>query len=163
MLESAPINHFVEFLLRADFPSRPPSRVNPHPRLIEGLGTQPLEILAARDYLAVFATEEEVRTLQPNFDVLAALDRFAVIATAPGNHVDFVSRFFAPAQGLNEDPVTGSAHCTLTPYWSRRLARKQLHALQVSARGGELWLEDRGERTLISGYVTPYLEGTLSL
>jgi predicted PhzF superfamily epimerase YddE/YHI9 len=91
------------------------------------------------------------------------IDRFAVIATAPGNASDFVSRFFAPAQGVPEDPVTGSAHCSLIPYWSQRLGKKKLHAYQVSARGGELWCEDRGERVTISGKAVRFLEGTILL
>ncbi|MBV6431304.1 MAG: hypothetical protein IANPNBLG_01433 [Bryobacteraceae bacterium] len=91
------------------------------------------------------------------------VDRFAVIVTAPGRQVDFVSRFFAPAGGVPEDPVTGSAHCTLTPYWSKRLARTKLHARQVSARGGELFCEDRGERVSIAGSAVLFLEGTILL
>jgi predicted PhzF superfamily epimerase YddE/YHI9 len=94
---------------------------------------------------------------------LAKADRFAVIATAPGMDVDFVSRFFAPAQGIPEDPVTGRAHCTLIPYWSKRLGKKKLHAYQVSPRGGELWCEDRGERVTISGQGVQFLEGTIYL
>ena len=144
-----------------DFPSQPPSRCEPHPRLIEGLGAQPLEILAARYYLAVYATQDDVRALQPNFQVLAALDRLGIIVTAPGHDVDFVSRFFAPAAGINEDPVTGSAHCTLTPYWSRRLGKKSLTARQISTRGGDLWCEDCGDRVLLAGYAAPYLKGLI--
>jgi predicted PhzF superfamily epimerase YddE/YHI9 len=96
-------------------------------------------------------------------DALAGLGRLAVIVTAPGRGADFVSRFFAPAQGIAEDPVTGSAHCTLTPYWAQRLGKRELHALQVSSRGGELWCEDRGERVVISGRAVRYLEGTIHL
>jgi predicted PhzF superfamily epimerase YddE/YHI9 len=86
-----------------------------------------------------------------------------VIAAAPGQDCDFVSRFFAPRAGIPEDPVTGSAHCTLVPYWSRRLGKQRLHARQVSSRGGELWCEDRGERIRISGKAVLYLEGTVTL
>jgi len=86
-----------------------------------------------------------------------------VIVTARGDRVDFVSRFFAPGQGLSEDPVTGSAHCTLVPFWSRRLGKKTLHALQVSARGGELFCEDQGERVAISGRAVRYLQGTIEI
>jgi predicted PhzF superfamily epimerase YddE/YHI9 len=96
-------------------------------------------------------------------DALSKADRFAVIATAPGKDVDFVSRFFAPAQGIPEDPVTGSAHCTLIPYWSKRLGKTKLHAYQASPRGGELWCEDRGERVTISGKAVQFLEGTICL
>ncbi len=145
-----------------DFPARPPEHCQPHPRLVEALGTVPLEILAARDYLVVYRDESDVRTLQPNMELLAQMDRFAVIVTAPGREgIDFVSRFFAPAKGVPEDPVTGSAHCTLIPYWAKRLNKTRLHALQVSPRGGELFCEQRGDRVTIAGRAALYLEGTI--
>jgi PhzF family phenazine biosynthesis protein len=150
-------------LLTLDFPSRPPKTVTATDDLLEGLGRPPREVWAARDYLAVYEREEDVRTLTPDFARLARTDKFAVIVTAPGNKVDFVSRFFAPKQGLPEDPVTGSAHCTLVPFWSKRLGKKRLHALQVSARGGELFCEDRGERVAISGHAVRYLQGTIEV
>lgn len=96
-------------------------------------------------------------------DMLTRIDRFAVIVTAPGKQVDFVSRFFAPAKGVPEDPVTGSAHCTLTPYWSERLGKNKLRANQVSPRGGELWCEHRGDRVTISGKAVQFFEGTICL
>jgi PhzF family phenazine biosynthesis protein len=129
-----------------DFPSRPPYECKVDTAVTAGLGAQPGQILAARDYLCVFESEEQVRNLTPDMARLAAIDRYAVIATAPGRDCDFVSRFFAPAQGIPEDPVTGSAHCTLIPYWARRLAKTTLFARQVSLRGGELWCEDHGDR-----------------
>ena len=150
-------------LLTLDFPARPPEPCTADPRLEHALGRPAREILAARDHMVVFDHEEEVRSLAPDMGLLAQLDRFATIVTAPGKDVDFVSRFFAPAQGLPEDPVTGSAHCTLVPYWSRRLGKTSLHALQVSARGGELWCEDRGERVSISGKAVLFMEGTIYL
>ncbi len=99
----------------------------------------------------------------PDFGRLSAVDAFAIIVTAPGaaDDVDFVSRFFAPWAGIPEDPVTGSAHCTLTPYWSEQLGKKSLRALQVSSRGGELWCEDRGERVSIAGRAVEYLRGEI--
>ncbi len=148
-------------LFSLDFPSRPPGECEAYPQLKPALGGNPEKILAARDYLVVYATEDEILKLEPNMQMLMQLDRFAVIVTAPGKDVDFVSRFFAPAKGVPEDPVTGSAHCTLTPYWAKRLGKKKLHAHQVSPRGGELWLEDRGERVTISGRAVQYLEGTI--
>jgi PhzF family phenazine biosynthesis protein len=148
-------------LLSMDFPARPPAPCRPPEGLIEALGKHPAELLAARDHLAVYASEEEVRCLRPNIDLLARVDHFAVIATAPGQKSDFVSRFFAPRQGIGEDPVTGSAHCTLAPYWSKRLNKTELHAFQVSARGGELWCEDRGERVIVSGRAVRFLEGVI--
>ena len=150
-------------LLTLDFPSRPPKTVTATDDLLEGLGRPPGEVWAARDYLAVYEREEDVRALAPDFARLARVDRFAVIVTAPGTKVDFVSRFFAPKQGIAEDPVTGSAHCTLVPYWAKRLGKKRLHAHQVSARGGELFCEDRGERVAISGHAVRYLQGTIEI
>ena len=113
--------------------------------------------------MRVFDTEEEVRDLAPNMDKLAAIDRFAFIVTAPGRDCDFVSRFFAPAKGVPEDPVTGSAHCTLIPYWSKRLGKTNLHARQISKRGGELWCEDRGERVKMAGQAVTFLEGEIEV
>jgi PhzF family phenazine biosynthesis protein len=113
--------------------------------------------------LAVFESEDEVRAMKPDFERLSKVNTFAVIATAPGKEADFVSRFFAPGAGIAEDPVTGSAHCTLIPYWAKRLGKKRLHALQVSPRGGELFCELRGERVAIAGRAVLYLEGTIEV
>jgi predicted PhzF superfamily epimerase YddE/YHI9 len=113
--------------------------------------------------MAVFDGEEDVRALAPSFDGIRALGVFGVIVTGPGQEVDFVSRFFAPLQGIPEDPVTGSAHCTLVPYWSKRLGRPHLRARQISKRGGELKCEDRGERVTIAGRAVKYLEGTIEV
>lgn len=149
--------------LALDFPARPPEPCQPHERLVDALGTQPLQVLASRDYLVVYRSEDQIHTLQPDMNLLALLDRFAVIVTAPGHDSDFVSRFFAPAQGIPEDPVTGSAHCTLVPYWSRRLHKKRLRALQVSPRGGELWCEDLDGRVKIAGQAVLYMQGEITL
>jgi predicted PhzF superfamily epimerase YddE/YHI9 len=92
---------------------------------------------------------------------LASVDTFGTIVTAPGSDCDFVSRFFAPAQGVPEDPATGSSHCTLIPYWSAKLGKKKLFGRQVSPRGGEFWCEDRGERVTVAGRAIKYLEGTI--
>jgi len=112
--------------------------------------------------LAVFADERTVRELQPDFSLLTRYE-FGTIVTAPGEQCDFVSRYFAPNVGIPEDPVTGSAHCVLVPYWSQRLGKKQLHARQVSKRGGELFCEDRGEHVTIAGRAVLYLEGTITV
>lgn len=149
--------------LQMDFPSRPPAPCEPHPRLVEALGTPPREVLCARDYLVVYRDEEELAALQPDFELLKSVDRFAVIATAPGRTADFVSRFFAPAKGIPEDPVTGSAHCTLIPYWSRRLGKSTLVARQISPRGGDLWCQDLGGRVSMAGHAVLYLEGKIIL
>jgi PhzF family phenazine biosynthesis protein len=150
--------------LALDFPSRPPGPVEAaRARVSEALGRQPSLLLAARDYMAVFDSEAEVRALQPDMAKTAALDRLGVIATAPGNDCDFVSRFFVPGVGIPEDPVTGSSHCTLVPYWAKRLGKTSLFARQVSKRGGELWCEDRGDRVAIAGHAVKFLEGVIDL
>src|SRR5271156_2293989 len=150
-------------LLSLNFPARPPGPCDVHPGLVRALGAEPESILGARDYLAIYRSEDEVRDLAPDMGLLMEIDRFAVIVTGPGKEADFVSRFFAPAKGVPEDPVTGSAHCTLIPYWSKRLGKKKLHAYQASPRGGELWCEDRGERVTISGKAVRFFEGTIFL
>lgn len=150
-------------LLALDFPARPPAPVEPNDLLIAALGGKPQEVLAARDYLVRYATEEEVRGLTPNMEKLAQVDRFAAIVTAPGNDCDFVSRFFAPAKGVPEDPVTGSSHCTLIPYWAAKLGKTTLHARQVGRRGGELFCKLNGDRVEIAGHGALFLRGTIQL
>ncbi len=147
-----------------DFPARPP-RVSPPPAgLFAALGAEPREFLRARDGFCVLATEGEVAALRPDFAALARLDLHAVIATAQGGGgTDFVSRFFAPAVGVDEDPVTGSAHCTLIPFWSERLGRPRLIARQISPRGGTLRCEHRGERVGIGGQAVTYLRGDIEV
>ena len=149
--------------LAMDFPAAPPEPCAAPDGLAAGLGRAPDAVLAAAQYLAVFSTEAEVRAIEPDFARLAGLDRRAVIVTAPGEEADFVSRFFAPKVGIPEDPVTGSAHCVLVPYWAQRLGKPRLTAHQVSARGGELWCEDRGERVVIAGHAVKYLEGIIEI
>jgi predicted PhzF superfamily epimerase YddE/YHI9 len=149
-------------LLALDFPSRPAARIDDDGSLGKALGREPAEVWKARDVLAVFETAAEVMALRPDMTAVATLDAFAVCVTAPGGPgVDFVSRFFAPAKGIPEDPVTGSAHCTLIPFWAKRLGKPKLSARQVSARGGELTCEDRGERVSIAGRAVLYLEGSI--
>ncbi len=150
-------------LLTLDFPSRPAACCVAPEALLRGLGANPQEGLKARDYLAVFNSEAEVRALKPDFGVLQSLDSLGIIATAPGDDCDFVSRFFAPAAGINEDPVTGSAHCTLIPYWAKRFGKTRLHARQVSRRGGELFCEMAGDRVRIGGKAVLYSRGEIYL
>jgi PhzF family phenazine biosynthesis protein len=150
-------------LYTLDFPARPAQPCPAPATLAAALGAAPQAVLAARDYLCVFASEEEVIALKPDMAAIAALDRFAVIVTAPGTDCDFVSRFFAPAKGIPEDPVTGSAHCTLIPYWAERLAKTTFFARQRSRRGGELWCAHRGDRVKISGRAVLYSEGVIEL
>jgi predicted PhzF superfamily epimerase YddE/YHI9 len=149
-------------LLTLDLPARPPAPCMPPTGLVVSLGgAAPATVLAARDYLAVYNKPGQVAELAPDLAALAKLDR-AVIVTAPGDGgVDFVSRFFAPSLGVDEDPVTGSAHCTLIPYWARRLGKDKLAARQLSHRGGSLVCEQRGERVVIAGRAVLYLTGTI--
>ena len=148
--------------LSMDFPSKPAEPCEPPSGMLEALGGEPLEFLRGQYYLAVYASETEIRELRPGFAALAGMDD-AVIVTAPGDEVDFVSRFFAPRAGVPEDPVTGSAHCTLIPFWADRLGKTELHALQVSRRGGELFCRHRGDRVTIAGRAVLYLEGSIRL
>jgi predicted PhzF superfamily epimerase YddE/YHI9 len=150
-------------LYALDFPSRPPLPCVVHPGLAQALGAPPRAVLAARDYLCVFEREEQVVALAPDMAKLAEVDRFAVIVTAPGRDCDFVSRFFAPSRGVPEDPVTGSAHCTLVPYWAEQLGTTKLFARQRSRRGGELWCELRGDRIRIAGRAVPYMQAIIEL
>ncbi len=149
--------------LRLDFPSRPPEPFDAPRELAEALGRAPREVLRARDVLALYDSEADVRALAPDYGRLKRIDIHAVIVTAKGTGCDFVSRFFAPRAGVDEDPVTGSAHCTLVPFWAKRLGKQRLHALQVSARGGELFCEDRGARVWIAGRAVEYLQGTIQI
>ncbi len=148
--------------LTMDFPSRPAAVCQAPDLMAESLGSSPVEVrLSVRDYLAIFETEDQVRRLQPDMQGLCKLDRLGIIVTAPGIKCDFVSRFFAPRAGIPEDPVTGSAHSTLIPYWAERLNKPTLHAFQVSGRGGELFCEDHGDRVKIAGKAVVYLQGTI--
>ncbi len=149
--------------LAMNFPARPPIPRALDPEVGRALGANPSELLASRDLVAVFEKQDQIEALRPDFAALAAIDAFAIVATAPGRDCDFVSRFFAPRAGVAEDPVTGSAHCSLVPYWSRRLGRRGLHARQLSARGGELFCEDRGDRVIVAGHVVEYLRGEIEV
>ena len=127
------------------------------------LGGQPEAVFEGFQWLVVYASEQEVHALAPDMDALLATGIHGVIATAPGEDCDFVSRFFAPVDGIAEDPVTGSAHTVLAPFWAQRLGRDSLHARQISKRGGELWCELAGERVLIAGQAQSYLEGSIEI
>ncbi len=149
-----------------DFPSAPPAPFDDGGAVAAALGIRPQEVLKedkgeGGKMLALLASESEVKSAVPNFEKVAALPSDGLIITAAGDSVDFVSRYFAPHAGIPEDPVTGSAHCVLTPFWAGRLGKTTLTARQISARGGELTVEDKGARVLISGTVAPYLEGSI--
>lgn len=147
--------------LEMNFPSRPAERCDPHPALLRALGVQAECILAARDYLVVLDSEAAVRGVSPDFSLLSTVDRTAAMVTARGDGCDFVSRFFAPAMGISEDPVTGSAFCTLAPYWAGELGKESFFARQLSARGGEVYCAVHGDRVSIAGEAALYLTGTI--
>jgi len=144
-----------------ELPAQPPAPVTMPARFVKALGRQPAQILAASKYLAVYDSQADVAAVQPDMAVLKDIDRDGVIITGPGRDCDFVSRYFAPHAGIPEDPVTGSAHCTLVPYWAQRLGKKTLLARQISQRVGELSCEDRGDRVSVAGNAFLYLEGRI--
>ena len=146
-----------------DFPTLAPwVCAVPPASMIEGLGKTPAAVVQVEDnYFAIYNSEETVRNIRPNFPLLETLHPAGVAITAPGENCDFVSRYFVPSYGIPEDPVTGSTHCSLAPYWARRLGKTRLLARQVSERGGELWCELRGERVVIQGNAVLTLQGTL--
>lgn len=150
-----------EDLFSLDFPARPGKPCPVTVELVAALGAEPDAVYLARDILAVFSSRSEIEALIPDFAALARLDCLGIIVTASDTEVDFVSRFFAPSVGVPEDPVTGSSHSTLIPYWAGRLGKDNLHALQVSERGGELFCKNKGDRVLISGRAVEYLSGSL--
>ena len=154
----------MDGLISMDFPRRPLEVYDNTELLVKALGRRPAEVfLSDIDCLAVFNSEEYVRDIEPDIQGLCELDCQGVIVTAEGSECDFVSRYFGPRVGIYEDPVTGSAHCTLVPYWSKRLKKTSLHALQISSRGGELFCEDHGSRVQISGKAVEYLKGTIAI
>lgn len=148
-----------------DFPVRRSAPVTAPPPLLAALGVAPVEVLAdAFNYLVVVGEARTVRTLAPDLAAITRLDKSGVIVTAPGEDgYDLVSRYFAPAKGIPEDPVTGGAHCALTPYWAARLGRPELRAWQASARGGELRCRLLGERVELEGSCVFYLDGIADL
>jgi PhzF family phenazine biosynthesis protein len=154
-------------LFSLDFPGRPPAPITEPPGLSGALGAPPASVLKSRDTIAVFDDPDTVRRLAPDMEKLKSIGGFAVCATAPGTgrdgDVDYVLRFFAPAQGISEDPVTGSAQCSLAPYWSERLGKTILRARQVSRRGGELLCEVAGDRVRIAGKAVLVFSGILRL
>jgi predicted PhzF superfamily epimerase YddE/YHI9 len=151
-------------LMVMDFPARPAMPCEPPPGLLAALGGTPHDVLRARDHLVVYGSAAEIAALEPDLAALAAVDCWAAIVTAPGEDgIDFVSRFFAPAQGVPEDPVTGSAHTTLVPYWAKSLGKNFLTARQLSRRGGLLHCSLNGERVDIGGYAVTYLTGHMEL
>jgi PhzF family phenazine biosynthesis protein len=148
-----------------DFPVRRSAPVSTPPALAEALGVDPVEVVVdAFNYLALLENSQQVRELAPEFSAIARLDRGGVIVTAPGDgSYDFVSRYFAPAKGIPEDPVTGGAHCALAPYWAQRLNKTAFRAYQASRRGGEILCRLMGDRVELEGACVFYLEGEVEI
>ena len=148
-----------------DFPVRPSEPVSTPPGLAEALGVVPIEVFAnAFNYLALLESAQVLRALAPDMAALARMDRSGVIVTAPGDGTyDFVSRYFAPAKGIPEDPVTGAAHCMLAPYWAKRLGKTVFRAFQASRRGGEIICRLVGDRVELEGACVFYLEGEVEI
>ena len=152
-----------EELLVLDFPARVPSPATVPAGFVEAIGAEPVEFLKSVKNLAVYADAADVLAIKPDFACIADLDGDGLIVTAPGKDCDFVSRYFAPHAGINEDPVTGSAHCTSVPYWAGRLGKNKLHARQVSERGGELHCEFVADRVRMAGRAVLFMEGVIHL
>ena len=150
-------------LFLMDFPSRPPEIYDNIELVSEALRKKPLALFRHRDALAIFANEEDIKSINPNMEKLSKLDCPAVIVSAPGDNVDFVSRNFAPKLGIPEDPVTGSAHCELIPYWSKILKKKELLANQISNRGGKLYCTHNNDRVTIGGEAVTFLRGEIEI
>ena len=148
-----------------DFPSRDPQPASLPEVILQGIGAKPKEVLKARDYVLVYDTQEQIESIRPNIALLNTIniDPGGIIVTAVGDEVDFVSRFFTPQASIFEDPVTGSAHCSLIPFWSKRLNKTTMLAHQISSRGGVLRVEDKGQRVLISGQAVTYLQATIKV
>jgi len=152
-------------LIQMSFPQRRPERPGDIPaNLMQGLSIQPQEVLLNQQaYVAIYETEHEVRSIVPELNLLATLAPFDVVVTARGDVHDFVSRYFWPANGGDEDPVTGSIHAALAPFWSERLGKSELVAMQVSRRSGLLHCRVQDDRVYISGQAVQYLEGTIEV
>ena len=151
-------------LLVLDFPKDSLSKYNEFSSIEEIINTNPIELYMGRDdVLAIVESEDSVRSLDINFELLNKINARGLIVSARGTKSDFVSRFFAPSAGVNEDPVTGSAHTTLIPYWSNKLDKTSMHAEQLSERGGVLYCEDKNDRVLIGGNAIEYLKGEINI
>ena len=149
--------------LQMDFPALKTVSCETPPDLCMALGARPAEVLRGRDLIAIFDDERQIRELTPDFAAIAKLDSLGVVITAPGQGCDFVSRCFFPSVGVDEDPVTGSAHCGMAPYWAKRLNRNRLSARQLSRRGGSMHCEVRGDRVLLEGKTVDFLCGEITL
>jgi len=154
----------LEDKLQLDFPADFVRLEEKNPEFSKALGTQPIaEFKGNTKHLLLFNSEETIRNMKPNFHLLKQTGVRGVIVTSKGNDVDFVSRCFGPGVGIDEDPVTGSAHTLLIPFWSWRLGKKEMTALQLSERGGQLWCTLSGDRVLIAGKAVTYLRGEIEI
>ncbi|WP_207492546.1 PhzF family phenazine biosynthesis protein [Aridibaculum aurantiacum] len=151
--------HKMDDVIQLNFPSRMPKPAEAPSALLDGFDIAPTKVLKSRDYFLVYDDEKYVRNLVPNFSHLNKLDVVGIIVTAPGREADFVSRFFVPNSVIGEDPVTGSAHCSLIPYWAQEFGKDKMMARQLSAREGQLFCEDRGDRVIIGGHTVLYMKG----
>ena len=149
--------------LTLDFPNQAPAPCQIPANLAKGLGKVPMECYRSEDYVAVFETEQDIAEITPNYRLLEQLELRGIIVTAPSSEYDFVARFFVPKCGIPEDPVTGSAYTQIAPYWSEKLGKRKLRAKQISARGGELVCELKGDRVLISGSAVKYMQGIIEI
>jgi PhzF family phenazine biosynthesis protein len=150
--------------LTLDFPSRPGTSLDAIEKIGQAIGLMPIDCLACgEDYLAIFENEKAISSILPRFDKISELDCRGLIVSAKGYDCDFVSRFFAPKFGVNEDPVTGSAHCALAPYWSEKLNKPTLTGIQLSERGGRIDCTMVNDRVHLSGQVVPYLKGEIEI
>lgn len=150
-------------LISLDFPSFPPKISQKSEKVVSAFNIKPTEVLEADDYLLIYDNQQQIKNILPDLNLLKELDLRGVIVSSKGNDCDFVSRFFAPKYGIDEDQVTGSAHCTLIPYWAEKLGKKKLHAKQLSKRGGELFCEMKNDRVIISGHAVQYLSGEIEI
>ena len=155
--------YIKEGVYTLDFPARMPLETKPPDLLAKSLRNAPtVEVLKSRDYFVVLPNEDAVRNMEPDFNAMKELNT-GVIITAKGHTSDIVSRFFFPSGAVDEDPVTGSAHCNLVPYWSQKLGTAKIYAKQISQRGGELWCEYKGDRVLMSGHCVLYMQGEVDI
>jgi len=149
--------------LTLDFPKQPPVYCETPKEIVEAFNKEPIECMMSEDIIAVFENEIDIESANPDFEQLKKLDSRGVIITAKSMRYDFVARFFAPKYGIPEDPVTGSAYTQLAPYWASKLGKQKFKAKQLSSRGGELYCEILGDRVLISGKATKYMEGKITI
>lgn len=152
-----------EDLLIMDFPAQSPAPCKLPDEIRQAFTIKPIEVMKSEDYILVFNNENEILNTKPKLELLNNIDLRGIIITAKSDQYDFVSRFFAPKYGINEDPVTGSAYTQLVPYWANQLNKNKLHSKQLSSRGGELFCENLGKRVSIAGYCVKYLEGTINI